>query len=169
MVIVVMGVAGSGKTTVGQRLALALDWAFVDADDLHPAENVKQIRAGVPLTDTGRGPWLDALAQLIGDHASRNENLVLACSALRRDYRRTLLSRTSEPGDVRFVHLHVDPETLSERLERRTGHFFPPSLLHSQLGTWEEPGADEAGHVISVDATQSPDDVVADIRRRLLP
>jgi gluconokinase len=137
-----MGVAGSGKSTVGHLLAERLGWSFLDGDDLHPAENVEKMRRGIPLTDADRLPWLHHLHEL----ASRSESAVLACSALKESYRRILSG-----GDprVRFVYLRADPALLASRLEKRTGHFFTRVLLESQLATLEEPA-----DAIVVDASQ---------------
>lgn len=137
-----MGVAGSGKSTVGRLLAERLGWPFVDGDDLHPAENVEKMRRGIPLTDADRLPWLERLRELV----SRSERAVVACSALKESYRRTL-----EGGDprVRFVYLRADPALLASRLEKRTGHFFARTLLDSQLAALEEPE-----DAIVVDASQ---------------
>jgi gluconokinase len=147
--IVLMGVAGSGKTTIGRLVAARLDAPFVDADDFHSAAARAQMHAGAPLDDAERGPWLarvrDAVAQ-VGDGP-----LVLACSALKRDYRDVL--RDGVSGLV-FVDLDVDPATLAERLAARRGHFAGPELLPSQLATLEL-GDD----VVRVDATGTPDEV----------
>jgi gluconokinase len=154
MVIVVMGVAGAGKTTVGRRLAGELGWVFHDADELHPPANIEHMRSGAPLNDAQREPWLAALAALIGEHAQSGTPMVLACSALTRAYRRALLAAVPrEPAGapssahtaaVRFVHLDAPPELLEERLAQRAGHFFPPSLLDSQMAALEPPSRDAA-------------------------
>ena len=147
-ILVVMGVAGSGKSTVGRLLAERLDWPFYDGDDLHPAENVEKMRNGIPLTDADRLPWLERLRELI----SRSERAVVACSALKESYRRTLAG-----GDprVRFVYLRADPALLASRLEKRTGHFFARTLLDSQLAALEEPE-----DALVVDASQPADAAV---------
>ena len=144
-ILIVMGVAGSGKSTVGRLLAERLGWPFLDGDDLHPAENVEKMRRGVPLTDADRLPWLERLREVV----SRSERAVLACSALKESYR-TILSG----GDprVRFVYLRADPALLASRLETRTGHFFARTLLESQLAALEEPAP--ASMAIVVDASQ---------------
>ena len=139
--VVVMGVAGSGKSTVGAALAYRLGWDFVDADDHHPAANVDKMRRGEPLDDRDRSPWLDALRTVIDDHARRGAALVLACSALRRSYR----DRLGVDGDrVRLVHLDVGRPELERRLRERAGHFMAVDMLGSQLATLEVPDADEA-------------------------
>ena len=136
MIVVVMGVAGVGKTTIGRRLAAALGWDFYDADDFHSPANVEKMHAGVALTDADREPWLDRLQALVADLGRRGRSAVLACSALRRAYR----ARLAVAGiDVRFVHLTADPSTIRARLAARGGHFMPASLLDSQLATLEAP------------------------------
>ena len=169
IVVVLMGVAGAGKTTVGRRLAMQLDWAFHDADDLHEAASIERMREGLPLRDEDRAPWLRALARLIGSHVQAARPLVLACSALGRAHREALLSNVDEAARgtlVRFVHLRAAPDVLAARLAQRTGHFFPPSLLASQLDRLELPD-DGDTQLLEVDATQPVDDVVADIRKLL--
>jgi gluconokinase len=129
-----MGVAGSGKSTVGRKLAEALRGTFLDADDFHPPANVAKMRAGQPLDDADRAPWLDALAEQLGER--RGEPVVLACSALKESYRRRL--QAAAPNLI-LVFLDGDPATIRRRLEERGGHFMPPSLLDSQLQTLETP------------------------------
>lgn len=169
IVVVLMGVAGAGKTTVGKRLAAQLDWSFRDADDLHQLASIERMSGGLPLRDEDRAPWLHALARLIGSHVQTTRPLVLACSALGRAHREALLSDVEEAvlgTAVRFVHLRADPEVLAERLAQRTGHFFPPSLLASQLARLEL-SDDGDTKLLEVDATQPVDDVVAEIRELL--
>ena len=150
-VIIVMGVAGSGKTVIGRLLAEALHAEFVDADDFHPPENVAMMREGVPLDDAARGPWLDRLAGLIETAIQKHRRMVLACSALRRSYRLRL--GVGRP-EVRLVHLEGDESLLRERLEQRTGHFMPASLLASQCALLERPTDDE--RPIRVDIAPPP-------------
>jgi gluconokinase len=164
MVIVVMGVAGSGKTTVGSRLAEQLGWTFVDADDLHTPENVEHMRGGAPLTEDHRGPWLDGLARLIADTMRRKNSMVLACSALSRAHRERLLSGVRPGDDVRIVHLHADHDVIRTRLAERTGHFFPHELLDTQLATLEVPDADVRVPLLTIDAAAAVDDIVASVR-----
>ena len=166
MVIVLTGPSGSGKSTVGRRLADALGWPLHDGDDYHPPENVARMRAGVPLTDADRAPWLAALAALIAGAAAADRSLVLACSALKRAYRAALVPAGDE-GEVRFVYLRASPALLAERLAARRGHFFDPRLLDSQLAALEEPRGDEAAPVLVVDASADPDALVAEIRGAL--
>lgn len=155
--VVVMGVAGSGKSTVGAALADRLGWDFVDADDHHPAANVDKMRRGEPLDDEDRAPWLDALRAVIDDHARRGAALVLACSALRQSYR----DRLGVDGDrVRLVHLDVGRPELERRLRERTGHFMAVDMLDSQLAALEPP--DPAGAMV-VDGGRGTDEVVTAI------
>jgi len=135
VIVVVMGVSGSGKTVVGQALASDLGWPFFDADDFHPKENVAKMAAGTPLTDTDRWPWLDRLAAEMKAIEERGANAVLACSALRQAYR----DRISRAGNVRYVHLAGDHDTIAARLAARKHHYMPPTLLASQLATLEAP------------------------------
>jgi len=135
MVVVVMGVCGCGKTTVGRALAEAMGWPFLDADDFHPAVNVDKMRAGIPLTDEDRWPWLDRLAGEIAAINARGGNAVLACSALKQAYR----DRLTANGGVRIAYLKGDRATIEPRLAARRGHYMPPSLLASQLEALEEP------------------------------
>jgi gluconokinase len=145
-----MGVSGSGKTTVGARLAAALGMRFVDADDLHPAANVEKMTAGLPLTDADRWPWLDAVGAVLA-----HGEVVVACSALRRIYRDRL--RDAAPG-LELVYLHGGRELLAERM-RRPGHFMPESLLDSQLDTLEPPTFDE--RPLAFDVAEPVDEIVA--------
>lgn len=148
--VVVMGVSGSGKSTIGARLAAHLDVPFVDADSLHPAANVAKMSAGIPLTDDDRWPWLDAVGRALRD--ARETGLVMACSALKRAYRDAI--RTRAPRTL-FVHLAGSREVLLEHLRGRQGHFMPPSLLDSQLADLEPLGAEEHGAAIDIDASIS--------------
>ena len=132
MIVVLMGVSGSGKSTVGEALAHVLHWPFLDADDFHPQANVDKMARGEPLTDDDRWPWLDRLA---AELAARGGNAVLACSALKRAYR----ERLARAGDVRFVHLHGDRDTIAARLASRQHRYMPATLLDSQFATLEMP------------------------------
>ncbi|MGA1835663.1 gluconokinase [Herbiconiux sp. 11R-BC] len=145
--VVVGGVSGSGKSTVGAALALRLDVPFVDADSLHPEANVAKMAAGTPLTDDDRAPWLVRIGEVIAEH--RDSGIVMACSALRRSYRDTI--RAVAPG-VRFITLSGSRELLSARIAARHDHFMPASLLESQLAAFEPLEADEAGVDIDVAA-----------------
>ena len=135
MFIVLTGVAGSGKTTVGKLLAENLGWRFYEGDDFHPAANVEKMRRGVALTDVDRMPWLDALRAVIQAALQVDGNGILACSALKRSYREHL--RVNE--DVIFVHLAATPDVIQRRLEQRKGHFMNPSLMDSQFAALETP------------------------------
>jgi gluconokinase len=159
MLIVLMGVSGSGKTTVGKLLAAQLGWPFYDADDFHPPANVAKMRAGVPLTDADRVPWLDALQRMLSGLAEQGRSAILACSALRQAYR----ARLSEGlPDVRIVYLRGDRALLERRLAGRSDHYMPAALLQSQLDTLEEP---RDALVIDVDAP--PEAIAERIRRGL--
>ena len=146
--VVVMGVSGVGKTTVARALAQRLGVPMVEGDELHPAANVAKMRAGTPLDDADRLPWLRAVAAVIGQHEAHDESAVVTCSALRRRYRDLL--RDGHPS-VRFVHLVADAAVLEARLARRTGHFMPVSLLQSQLATLEPLAPDEPGITVAAD------------------
>jgi gluconokinase len=146
--IVVMGVSGSGKTTVAARLAQRLRWEFAEADTFHSPANVEKMRNGTPLTDDDRWPWLDAIAKRIDAARSTGRPLVVACSALRRAYRERL---AGTHGDVRFVYLKGCHATIAGRMAGRTGHYMPPSLLKSQFDTLEEPAPEENAVVLSVE------------------
>lgn len=143
--IVIMGVSGCGKSTVGAGLAEALHIPYRDGDDLHPPANVDKMRAGIPLTDADRWPWLDRVAATLRDEAP----VILGCSALRRAYRDRI--RAGAGGTVQFVHLTGSRDVIAARMTARRGHYMPPSLLDSQFATLEPPGVDEA---VSVDIDQ---------------
>ncbi len=158
MIVIVMGVVGVGKTTVGKLLAGQLRWEFADADDFHPASNVEKIRLGTPLTDEDREPWLEKLHPAILDWAARRRNVVLACSALKRSYR----ARLHASPDVRFVYLRGSGALIAERLQSRHGHFAGESILASQLADLEEPES-----AVTVDISGSPPAIVDQIRKAL--
>ncbi len=160
--IVVMGVSGCGKSTVGRALAEQVQATFLDADDFHPPANVERMRAGVALTDAERAPWLDALDARLAAAGAADESVVLACSALKRSYRDAL--RRGAPS-LTLVHLTGSAALLAERIGARPGHYMPPALLPSQLATLETPGDDE--RAITLDIAASTDDLVAAIRKHL--
>jgi gluconokinase len=136
VIVVLMGVSGCGKTAVGQALAADLGWPFLDGDDFHPASNVAKMAAGTPLTDADRWPWLDRLAAEMAAINARGADAVVACSALKESYR----DRFARAGDVRYVHLKGDHDTIAARLAGRSHRYMPPTLLASQFATLEEPG-----------------------------
>jgi gluconokinase len=144
MVVILMGVSGSGKTAVGQALAARLGWAFEDADNWHPASNVAKMRSGRPLNDEDRAPWLQSLNRIIRSRIAERRGTVLACSALKAKYRETLRNGVHGTGTLRFVYLRGTYKQIDQRLRERSGHFMPESLLRSQFEALEEPTADEA-------------------------
>lgn len=156
-VFLLMGVAGSGKSTVGRKLAESLGWRFADADDFHPPANVAKIASGNPLTDDDRAPWLAELSAFIKARIAARENTVLACSALKAAYRHTLIE---DPGCVKLVFLRGSPELIKTRLERRQNHWAKPALLASQLEALEEPK-----DVLTLDIAPPPEVLVTAIRR----
>ncbi|MGC4072766.1 MAG: gluconokinase [Nibricoccus sp.] len=160
MIVLLMGVAGSGKTTIGRLLASQLGWAFYDADDFHPPANVAKMAAGTPLTDADRAPWLNVLRERIATSLASGENAVIACSALKAAYRQILQPDPAEP--IRLVYLRGSPELLASRLAARSGHFMKPSMLASQLATLEEP----AGALVA-DIARPPENLAAFIRDSL--
>ncbi|MCA3279229.1 MAG: gluconokinase, partial [Roseomonas sp.] len=153
--IIVMGVSGSGKSTIGALLAERLGWPFADTDGFHPAENVAKMAAGTPLTDADRWPWLDAIAAHIGAARKAGQPVVVACSALRRAYRDRL---RAGHGDLIFLHLSGAPAVIAARQAARQGHFMPPSLMASQVATLEDTG-DEAD-ALAVSVAAKPEAVV---------
>lgn len=161
-VLVVMGVSGSGKTTVAALLAGRLGWEFVDADDFHPPANVLKMHGGAPLTDADRAPWLTAMAAWVEATRAVGRHGVLACSALKRGYRRVL---TDGHADVRVVYLRGDKALIGRRQAARHNHFMPPSLVDSQFATLEEPGPEE--HPLTVSVAPQPDAIVDGIVRAL--
>lgn len=163
MILIVGGVSGSGKTTVGALIAGRLGWGFADADDFHSAANVAKMRSGTPLTDEDRLPWLQSIASWMDKRIAAGESSVLACSALKRSYRDVLLD--SRDAAV-IAYLDVPRAELEHRLTSRHGHFFPERLLNSQLGDLELPEADEAAVTVPVtgDAGETADQVLSALR-----
>lgn len=139
VIVVVMGVSGSGKSAVGRALADDLGWPFLDADDFHPPANVAKMASGTPLTDEDRWPWLDTLAARVRNVSAAGGNVVLACSALRAAYRERIAAGARRPDEVRFVHLKGDRATIAARLAPRQHRYMPATLLDSQFATLEEP------------------------------
>jgi len=166
VIVIVAGVAGSGKTTVGAQVAGRLGWRFADADDFHPAANVAKMRAGLPLTDEDRVPWLRAICAWMDDLIAAGQSGVVTCSALKRSYRDELLR--GRPAAMMFF-LQVSRDVLVRRLTGRMGHFFPEELLDSQLRTQELPAPDERVVTVSadVDPARIVDEIVAQVRRSL--
>jgi gluconokinase len=158
-VIILMGVSGAGKTTIGRRLASALGWDFLDGDDFHPPANVAKMARGEPLDDADRAPWLDRLHDLIAARLAAHQPAILACSALKETYRQRLLA--GNPGAT-IVYLRGDFDLIHRRLNRRTGHYMPPALLQSQFDALEPPAT-----ALTVDAAASPAAIVRHIRRAL--
>jgi gluconokinase len=157
LILIIIGVVGAGKTTVGTLLARKLGWQFADADDFHPEANKKKISRGIPLDDDDRAPWLSALRHSILKWTGENQNVVLACSALKRSYRDELRA-----DGVHFVYLEGSPALIQRRLARRRGHFANGSILESQFADLEEPS-----HAIVVKIDRQPDEIAEEIIARL--
>ena len=160
--LIVMGVSGSGKSTVADVLAKRIEWTYEDGDKFHPASNVAKMKAGHPLTDEDRWPWLRAIAAEIDRVCQAGEHAVIACSALKRAYRDILVHGRN---DVRIVYLDGTQQLIADRLAKRKGHFMPPGLLDSQFRTLEPPGSDENPVTVSIDA--SVEAIVDDIVHQL--
>jgi gluconokinase len=159
MIIVVMGVTGAGKTTVGSLLARQWGWDFVDADDFHPESNLAKMRRGIPLNDDDRRPWLERLRTEIARQDAAGRDLVLACSALKKDYRKILLQ--GAPA-VKFVYLKGSAHQIAERLKARHGHFAGEAVLAGQFADLEEPD-----NAVVVDIAGAPEEIVKEIRQKL--
>lgn len=158
MIVIVMGVVGAGKTTIGKLLASELGWQFADADDFHPASNVEKISHGVPLTDEDREPWLDRLRGAILQWIANGQSTVLACSALKRSYR----AKLQAAPEVRFVFLKGSAALIAQRLRARHGHFAGEAILASQLVDLEQPE-----DAVTVDISGTPQQIVDQIRKAL--
>lgn len=161
-ILVVMGVSGSGKTTIARELANRLGWTFQEGDHLHPAANIAKMSSGTPLDDADRAPWLKAVAAWIDMQRAKGESSVITCSALKRSYRDIIIG--GRP-DVRLVYLRGSYDLIASRLAQRHGHFMPPSLLQSQFDGLEEPSADE--NALIVDAAPTPAEIVDTIVEQL--
>jgi gluconokinase len=158
MVVIVMGVVGAGKTTIGRLLAKQLGWEFFDADHFHTPANVEKIRGGVALSDADRQPWLQRLREAIAQWIAEKHDVVLACSALKRDYRREL----EVAPEVRFVYLKGRADLIAERLRSRRGHFADEKILASQFADLEEPEGS-----VTVEIASTPEQIVAEIQKKL--
>jgi len=163
MVVIIFGVSGAGKTTIGQLLAEEFGWRFYEADDFHSQANIDKMRQGVPLTDEDRWPWLENLGELIKGCVAAGENAVLACSALKEAYRRRLRAN----AEAKLVFLRGDYELIANQLRQRRGHFMNPVLLQSQFADLEEPQPTEGAVVIELG--RSPRELVQEIKSKLGP
>ena len=161
MIVIIFGVSGAGKTTVGKLLVRELGWRFIEADDFHPAANIEKMRKGHPLTDEDRWPWLDCLRKQIEQLLATGENAVLACSALKRAYRDRL--RVSD--EVKFVFLRGDYPVVEKQLRSRHGHFMNAALLQSQFDDLEQPQPDE--NVLTIELGRTPEEIVERIEAKL--
>ncbi len=161
MIVIVFGVSGAGKTTIGNLLADELGWRFYEADDFHSQANIEKMRRGISLTDEDRWPWLDSLREQIKRCIAPDANAVLACSALKRAYREHL--RVSE--EVKFVFLRGDCALIANQLRQRRNHFMNPALLRSQFADLEEPELDE--HVLTIELGRTPKELVEEIKTKL--
>lgn len=162
MILLIMGVAGSGKTTIARALAERLGWHYQEGDALHPPANVAKMSAGTPLTDADRWPWLHAIAAIIDTWRAEGRSGIVTCSALKRAYRDILIGPRP---DVRLVFLAGTKPLIAARMAARTGHFMPPTLLDSQLATLEPPGPDE--NPIFIDIASPPEAIAADLAHRV--
>jgi gluconokinase len=158
MILIIMGVSGCGKSTVGSLVAERLGWSFIEGDEYHPAANVEKMRSGIPLTDADRAGWLSSLASVIDGYSRRGESAVVSCSALKATYRERL--RVSP--EVRFVYLRGDYATIEGRMRARTGHFMKAGMLESQFATLEEPA-----DALTVDIGPAPEDIATSVIARL--
>jgi len=161
-IVVVMGVSGSGKTTIAAGVARQQGWLLLEGDTFHPPANIAKMKAGIPLTDEDRWPWLRAIAARQDELRAAGQSAVVACSALRRAYRDILIGGQ---GDTLLMYMRGSKEMIAERMRARQGHFMPPALLDSQFSTLEEPGADE--HPIVVDISGPTEATIADAVRQL--
>jgi len=161
-ILVVMGVSGSGKTTIAALLARKLGWTFRDADEFHPKSNIAKMKSGVALTDADRWPWLHAIASFIDEKRARSDHAIVTCSALKRSYRDVIVGTRQ---DVRLIYLKGDITLIAARLRARHGHFMPAALLQSQFDALEEPGADENPLTVIVEGT--PQEIAEEVIERL--
>src|SRR5207249_3566318 len=163
MVVIIWGVSGAGKTTIGELLAQELGWKFYDADNFHPVANIDKMQRGEPLTDEDRQPWLQSLREAITRSLAANENAVLACSALKRKYRELLRVN----ADVKFVFLHGSRARIADQLKQRRGHFIDPALLDSQFADLEE--AESSDDMLTIERTGEHGELVEQIRQKMSP
>jgi len=161
VIVIIFGVSGAGKTTVGELLARELGWHFLEADDFHPEVNIEKMRSGHPLTDEDRAPWLERLRDQIKRSLTAGERTVLACSALKRKYRQ----RLRVDDEVKLVFLRGSYALISEQLSHRRGHFFDPALLQSQFDDLEEPKPDESA--LTIELGRTPQELVKEIKEKL--
>jgi gluconokinase len=161
VVVIILGVSGAGKTTLGRLLARKLGWAFYEADDFHSPANVEKMHAGNPLTDEDRWPWLESLRELVKRCLDSKKNAILTCSALKEAYRRHLRVNS----EVKLVYLRGDYTLIADQLRHRRGHFMSPALLQSQFADLEEPRA--AGGILTVDLGRTPRELVQEITTKL--
>jgi gluconokinase len=161
VIVIVFGVSGAGKTTIGKLLAEQLGWKFYEADDFHPRANIEKMRRGIPLSDEDRWPWLDRLREHLTRSLAAKKNAVLACSALKRAYRERL--RVSDR--VKLVFLRGDYAFIEKQIRRRRGHFMNPALLKSQFADLEEPGLDD--DALTIELGQTPEELVKEIKTKL--
>ena len=159
MILVLFGVSGSGKTTIGRLLAQELDWNFYDADDFHPTSNVEKMRQGLPLADADRWPWLERLRELLTQGIARKEELILACSALKEEYRKYLHIN----DEIKWIFLKGEYQLIADRIQDRRGHFMNPNLLRDQFEVLEEP----RGNAVVIDIAADPTTIVERIRNKL--
>ena len=159
MILVLFGVSGSGKTTIGRLLAQELDWNFYDADDFHPTSNVEKMRQGLPLAEADRWPWLERLRELLTQGIARKEELILACSALKEEYRKYLHIN----DEIKWIFLKGEYQLIADRIQDRRGHFMNPNLLRDQFEVLEEP----RGNAVVIDIEADPTTIVERIRNKL--
>ncbi|KST63155.1 gluconokinase [Mastigocoleus testarum] len=159
MIIILIGVSGSGKTTIGKQLADSLNWQFYDADDFHSAKNIEKMQAAIPLEDSDRMPWLQAIADAIAKWLQENQNIIMACSALKESYRQLLLI---DRENIQFIYLKGSFELIQKRLQKRENHFMSERLLKNQFDVLEEPS-----NIPTIDISNPPEKIVATIREIL--
>jgi gluconokinase len=160
--LIVIGISGSGKTSISKMLAAQLNIDFIEGDDLHPQENIDKMKNGIALTDADRLPWLSIIKKKIATKIIKQESFVLSCSALKVSYRDIL----REAGDIKFLFLKVDEKEVSQRLEHREGHFMPKSLIHSQIETLESPKENE-NDILIIDASKNTSEVLEECLKKI--